>query len=99
MKIGYDKIEEYLKKIPYKATLCGCLDNEIDGYCSIDKLSNTEVSFIVTDSPKAVFFSILHNFYSQKKSAGIAKSSVVKTKNIGKNASIGDCVLLMSQLL
>lgn len=48
------------------------------------------VAFIITDKPKAVFFSILSEFWSGKNSIGVGKTSVVLTKDIGENVSIGE---------
>ncbi len=46
-------------------------------------------NLIMCNDPKAVFFSILNNYWKKPKSDGIAPSAIVETNNIGKNVSIG----------
>ena len=44
---------------------------------------------LITESPKEVFFSILKEFFVEKKEATISKRAVIETERIGKNVSIG----------
>lgn len=44
---------------------------------------------LITESPKEVFFSILKEFFVEKKEASISKRAVIETERIGKNVSIG----------
>ena len=46
-------------------------------------------NYIICDDPKKTFFSILNQFYKVKSDTGIAKNSIIKTKDIGKNVVIG----------
>lgn len=133
MRLGIDRIIEYLNTIPYKTVFRGCAYNEIDGFCSLNNLkdncilwvkhpdnvllsnfdgiskalivssrelpiNNKNVSYIITEQPKAVFFSILHEFYAPKKTIGIAKSSIVKTNSIGENVLIGELSFIDSSV-
>lgn len=45
---------------------------------------------IAANEPKAVFFRILDYFWKEKPESGIAKSAVVRTKEIGENVTIGE---------
>lgn len=44
---------------------------------------------IMCNDPKAVFFSILNNYWKKTQSVGIAPTAVVETTHIGRNVSIG----------
>ena len=44
---------------------------------------------LITESPKEVFFSILKEFFVERKEPTISKSAVIETEYIGKNVSIG----------
>lgn len=44
---------------------------------------------LITDSPKEIYFSILKEFFVEKKEAVISSKAVVETERIGKNVSIG----------
>lgn len=51
---------------------------------------NKDLGFIICDSPKEVFFSILNEFFKQQEyKFFISPNSVVETKSIGKNVYIG----------
>lgn len=63
------------------------------------QFSNSNVSCIITDSPKAVFFSILHHFFSNKTQTGISSSSVVETNRIGDNVTIGNLCSIGSEVV
>lgn len=60
--------------------------------------TGSHISFIITDHPKAVFFSILHHFFAPKIKPEIVGSSVVKTNMIGQNVSIGDLCFVDSKV-
>lgn len=51
--------------------------------------SMKKVGFLVTNTPKAVFFSILDHFWKESRQTGIASSAVVESDMIGENVSIG----------
>lgn len=51
----------------------------------IDEANNC----LLTESPKEVFFSILKEFFSEKKDAVISSKAVIETERIGRNVSIG----------
>lgn len=44
---------------------------------------------ICCNNPKEIFFSILTNFFAEKKTTKIESTSIVKTSSIGENVSIG----------
>lgn len=59
------------------------ISEEKDGY-----------GYILTDEPKNIFFSILSNYWKKDVKEEISSSSIVLTKNIGKNVYIGNnCVI------
>lgn len=47
------------------------------------------VCFLITPTPKAVFFSIIKEFWGNKADYGIASSAIVETHNIENNVCIG----------
>lgn len=49
-----------------------------------------DFAFILTDEPKAVFFSILDKFWSTEIKKEISSSAIVKSHKIDENVSIGD---------
>lgn len=55
--------------------------------CLINKES---FSYIITDEPKAVFFSILDYFWGDKETVQLAATAIIKTKKIAQNVSIGE---------
>ena len=55
-----------------------------------EQLSGEEApNQIITDQPKAVFFSIIEYFWKETSEPGIASTAVVETDKIGENVSIG----------
>ena len=55
--------------------------------------------FLITPTPKAVFFSILKEFWRNNVDCGIAPSAVVKTKNIEHNVAIGHNCYIGSEVV
>lgn len=53
----------------------------------IDKES---FSYIITEEPKAVFFSILDYFWGDKETAQLAATAIIKTEKIAQNVSVGE---------
>jgi len=54
-------------------------DHDVSGY-----------NLIITDNPKVIYFEILNRFFVQPyRASGIAPTSVIETKKIGSNVSIG----------
>ena len=51
-------------------------------------------NYIICDDPKKTFFSILNQFYKVKSDTGIAKNSIIKTKDIGKNSIVHSGVVI-----
>ena len=51
-------------------------------------LSN-DINLIITDTPKKVFFDILNTLFEKKEKRAISSESVILTKRIGNNVSIG----------
>ncbi|NLB82003.1 MAG: hypothetical protein GX800_10445, partial [Clostridiaceae bacterium] len=47
------------------------------------------VGFILTDTPRIVFFDLLNAFFKRETVSGISPSSTVLTKNIGEKVTIG----------
>lgn len=47
------------------------------------------IRYLVTENPKAVFFSILNHFWPQKGHNGIAQTAIVESKMIAADVSIG----------
>ncbi|MBC5581187.1 UDP-3-O-(3-hydroxymyristoyl)glucosamine N-acyltransferase [Anaerofilum sp. BX8] len=47
-------------------------------------------SFLLTDTPKALFFSILHHFWAQEPPRGIAGTATVNSRSIAQGVSIGE---------
>lgn len=45
---------------------------------------------IIVENPKMVFFEILNEFFYEEKSKGISANSVVETRKIGRNVTIGN---------
>lgn len=53
----------------------------------IDKES---FSYIITEEPKAVFFSILDYFWGNKETSQSASTAIIKTEKIANNVSVGE---------
>lgn len=52
-------------------------------------IKTSEITFLITENPKAVFFAILHHFWGEKKSCGIAKTAIVESTRVAPDVSIG----------
>lgn len=53
-------------------------------------INKKSFSYIITEEPKAVFFSILDCFWGDKKTAQLAETAIIKTEKIAQNVSVGE---------
>lgn len=55
--------------------------------------------FIACSESKAAFFSVIEQFFTQKKKARISDKAVIETKHIGNNVSVGHFSFLCSDVI
>ena len=53
-------------------------------------INKESFSYIITEEPKAVFFSILDYFWGDKETSQLAATAIIKTERIAQNVSIGE---------
>ena len=65
----------------------------------LEELKNSGLNYIISDSPRDLFFQIINNFILKEELIGISNYARIYTDNIGRDAYIGDNVYLCKDVM